>query len=86
MSISADAREKRVSKGRWIGWLPTTTLSWMAAAFLIALALAVIVLVIFGVGERGTAIALRATARWSFLLVLARVCWRRDCMAVQAAS
>ena len=37
----------------------------MAAAFLIALALAVI---IFGVGERGTAIALRATARWSFLL------------------
>ena len=67
MSISADA-EKRVSKGRWIGWLPTTTLSWMAAAFLIALALAVIVLVIFGVGERGTAIALRATARWSFLL------------------
>ena len=40
----------------------------MAAAFLIALALAVIVLVIFGVGERGTAIALRATARWSFLL------------------
>jgi hypothetical protein len=68
MSISADAREKRVSKGPWVGWLPTTTLSWMAAAFLIALALAVIVLVIFGLGERGTAIALRATARWSFLL------------------
>ena len=40
----------------------------MWAAFLIALALAVVVLVIFGVGERGTAIALRATARWSFLL------------------
>ena len=66
MSISAE-RDKR-AKGRWIGWLPTTTLSCMAAAFLIALALAVIVLVIFGVGERGTAIALRATARWSFLL------------------
>ena len=63
MSISAE-----VSKGRWIGWLPTTTWSCMAAAFLIALALAVIMLVIFGVGERGTAIALRATARWSFLL------------------
>ena len=63
MSISAE-----VSKGRWIGWLPTTTWSCMAAAFLIALALAVIVLVIFGVEERGTAIALRATARWSFLL------------------
>ena len=27
------------------------------------------VLIIFGVGERGTAIALRATARWSFLLL-----------------
>ena len=67
MSISAETRDKR-AKGRWIGWLPTTTLSCMAAAFLIALALAVIVLVIFGVGERGTAIALRATARWSFLL------------------
>ena len=63
MSISAE-----VSKGRWIGWLPTTTLSCMAAAFLIALALAAIELVIFGVGERGTSIALRATARWSFLL------------------
>ena len=52
----------------WIGWWPITTVSWMWAAFLIALALAVVVLVIFGVGERGTAIALRATARWSFLL------------------
>jgi hypothetical protein len=30
--------------------------------------LAVIILVVFGVGERGTVIALRATARWSFLL------------------
>jgi hypothetical protein len=67
MSISAETRDKR-AKGRWIGWLPTTTLSCMAAAFLVALGLAVIVLVIFGVGERGTAIALRATARWSFLL------------------
>ena len=32
------------------------------------LALAVVVLVIFGIGERGTAIALWATARWSLLL------------------
>jgi hypothetical protein len=40
----------------------------MAAAFLIALVLAVVILAIFGVGDRGTAIALRATARWSFLL------------------
>jgi hypothetical protein len=40
----------------------------MSAAFLVALALAVIILAIFGAGERGTAIALRATARWSFVL------------------
>ena len=53
---------------RGISWRPFATVSWMWAAFLIALALAVIILVIFGVGERGTAIALRATARWSFLL------------------
>ena len=48
--------------------MPITTASLMWAALLVALALAVIVLVIFGAGERGTAIALRATARWSFLL------------------
>jgi hypothetical protein len=40
----------------------------MVAAFFIAAALATAVLMVFGVGERGTAIALRATARWSFLL------------------
>jgi hypothetical protein len=51
-----------------IGGRPVTPVSWMWAAFFIAFALAVIVFVIFGIGERGTAIALRATARWSFLL------------------
>jgi hypothetical protein len=40
----------------------------MVAGFLIALGLAAVMLAIFGVGDRGTAIALRATARWSFLL------------------
>ena len=47
---------------------PITTASSTAAGFLIALALAAVMLAIFGVGDRGTAIALRATARWSFLL------------------
>ena len=61
--IYADFRE-----GRWIGWWPTTTLSWMGTAFVIAFASAATVLAIFGVGERGIAIALRVTARWSFLL------------------
>ena len=51
-----------------ITWWPLPTASWMAAAFLVAAVLAVMMLVIFGAGERGTAIALRATARWSFLL------------------
>jgi hypothetical protein len=51
-----------------ISWPPVGATPLMSAAFLIALALAVIVLVIFGVGERGASIALRATARWSFLL------------------
>jgi hypothetical protein len=40
----------------------------MAIAFVVAVVLALIVLAIFGAGERGTAIALRATARWSFIL------------------
>jgi hypothetical protein len=40
----------------------------MVAAFLIAVASVAVVLAIFGVGERGTTIALRLTARWSFVL------------------
>lgn len=51
-------------------WPVPATLSWTGAAFLIAATSATIVLLIFGVGERGTAIALRITARWSFLLFL----------------
>jgi len=40
----------------------------MLAGFLVALALAAIVLVIFGADNGGTQLALRVTARWSFLL------------------
>ncbi len=47
---------------------PMTSPTSIAGAFLVALVLAAVVLAIFGAGERGTAIALRATARWSFLL------------------
>jgi len=47
---------------------PVTTTSSMAAGFLIAFVLAAVMLAIFGAGDRGTEIALRATARWSFLL------------------
>jgi len=67
MSISADLRAKRGFGGRWIGWRSITTMWWMAAAFLIAFAAAAAMPAIFGVGER-VGIALRVTARWSFLL------------------
>ncbi len=49
-------------------WLPATSLKWMGAAFLVAMASAAAVLAIFGIGGRGTQIALKITARWSFLL------------------
>jgi hypothetical protein len=41
---------------------------WMTASFVVALALAVTVLAISGDGESGTALALRVTARWCFVL------------------
>jgi len=40
----------------------------MALGFLSATALAAIILGVFGAGDRGTGLALRVTARWSFLL------------------
>jgi hypothetical protein len=45
-----------------------TTVSWVAAGFFIALASAAVVLAVFGAGGRGTVLALKATAAWSFLL------------------
>ena len=57
---------------------PIATSLWMAAGFLVALALAAVVLALFGAGYRGTGLALRVTARWSFTLVLARLCRQRD--------
>jgi len=45
-----------------------TTAWWMGTAFGAAACLAAIVLAVFGTNERGTDIALQATARWSFLL------------------
>lgn len=67
-AMSADMTEqRRIGFAGVVKW-PFPTPVAMAAAFLVALVMAVVMLVIFGVGERGTAIALRATARWSFLL------------------
>ena len=85
MSISVRAPERRGFWGRGIGWWPITVWSWMGVAFLIAFALAAIVLLIFGAGSRGMGLALRITARWSFLLfwlayaggAMARLCGPR---------
>jgi hypothetical protein len=46
----------------------SSTYLWMIAAFAIALVLAAIAFASLGAGERGISIALRLTARWSFLL------------------
>lgn len=44
------------------------SLTWMGAAFGIALVIAIAVLVVQGADNRGTRLALELTARWSFLL------------------
>jgi hypothetical protein len=68
VSVSAVVHAKLASGARCVGGWPTSTLSWIVTAFLIAVASVAVVLAIFGVGERGTTIALRLTARWSFVL------------------
>ena len=68
MNLSAEAAEARGFRSRWAWWWPKTARSWMAAGFVVAFVLAAITLALFGVGERGTDIALRITARWSFVL------------------
>lgn len=52
---------------RSVGALPVVGYG-MAAAFIVSLALAAIVLTVAGAGEHGTALALRVTARWCFVL------------------
>jgi hypothetical protein len=64
-SIPVNERAFRV---RGFGLWPLHTRWWMVAGFVIALVLTAIIFAILGVGERGTGLALRVTARWSFLL------------------
>jgi hypothetical protein len=66
--MTAGPSELSGSRNRPIGSRQIGALSWMVAAFLVSLALAAIVLAIAGTGEHGTALALRLTARWCFLL------------------
>jgi hypothetical protein len=49
-------------------WVPATILPWVATSFFIAVALAAVVLAVFGAGGHGTALALKVTAMWSFPL------------------
>jgi hypothetical protein len=64
---------------------PSGAAVWMVAALLVSFALAGVVLGHFGTSENGTALALRVTARWCFLLfwpayaggALAKVCGSR---------
>jgi hypothetical protein len=67
-NMAAEAPEQRGFGLRGAPWWPVTAPSCMGLAFVIAFVLAIIVLAIFGAGERGTELALRATARWSFPL------------------
>lgn len=66
--MSADAPRRHSLKFLGLNWWLATTSSWIVVGFVVAFTLAAMVLVIFGVGERATTIALRLTARWSFLL------------------
>jgi hypothetical protein len=66
--ISAHAPKQRGAKFRWRDQRLVGAPTWMATAFLVALALTGLVLAVFGTGTRGMVLALQMTARWSFLL------------------
>jgi hypothetical protein len=66
ISVLADMLQTPSLRVRRISWWPTTTLLWMTAAFLIAAVCVAAVFLIFDHRER-VSIALRLTARWSFL-------------------
>lgn len=55
-------------------WSRNTTGLWMASGFTAELALAAVVLVVYGTGEHATGVALQLTARLSFLLFLPAYC------------
>lgn len=66
--IAARVPDLRFSPFRRLAaWLNGAPI-WMATAFAVSLVLAAIVLAVFGAGETGSALALRVTARWCFVL------------------
>jgi hypothetical protein len=64
--MSPHSPDRPLSIARGGGSAQKNTILWMGAAFLVAAALAAIVLANFG--SHGAGLALRVTARWSFLL------------------
>jgi hypothetical protein len=60
--------DRRIFDFQAADWWQRTSLPWMASAFVVAFVATLLVLAIFGTEERGTEIALRITARWSFAL------------------
>lgn len=67
IDIPARAPSLRAFGSTRIGWSASVP-AWMAGAFLVSLLLAAIVVAVRGAGEPGTALALRVTARWCFVL------------------
>lgn len=71
-NVTARTSERSGSPNRPVGarliGAPPVVGCWMAAAFVVSSALAAIVLAVAGAGAHGTALALRVTARWCFLL------------------
>jgi hypothetical protein len=67
MTTTSTAAKAPERGGFAFRWWPINTASWMAAGFIGAVVLTAIIIVTFGAGDRGTGVALRVTARWSFL-------------------
>lgn len=69
-NMAARTAELRRPAIRQAGSPSAVTFSWIASAFLVSLTLAAIVLARYGAAEPGATQALRATARWCFVLFL----------------
>lgn len=67
--INAQTPSSRTWLGiHWTRWDRNAAPALMITSFCVASLLAGIVLIVFGLGDRGTVLALRVTSRWSFAL------------------
>jgi hypothetical protein len=72
--MTTHAPMPRVAPGRSAAPPSDRAVRWMICAFAVAAALALLVLVPLGTDERHTRLALRVTARWSFVLFWLAYC------------